>query len=160
MTVTVRDARPGDRPALVGFMAALQDFERGIEANRKPGAEIADGHLAALEAWVAERPGGGVLVAESDGRPAGFLLFGVHDEFGDYVLEWNRRLGLLSDLWVEPWARGRGVARALIAAAEARLRAAGIARAELAMVDGNLQARRLYEALGYAAYQVTLAKQL
>ena len=156
----VREARPGDRPALVRFMAELQDFERALEPNRQPGPEIADRHFAALEGWVAEHPGAATLVAEVDGRPAGFLLFGVVEEFGDYVLPQNRAFGMLSDLWVGPDARGKGVARSLIAAAEARLKAAGITRVEVTAVPGNTTALRLYAELGYGPYQVTLSKAL
>jgi hypothetical protein len=79
----LRAARPEDRPALVAFMAALQDFEREIEPNRTPGAEMADKHLAGLEAWVAEHPCGGVFVAEAGGALAGFIIFGVAEEFGE-----------------------------------------------------------------------------
>jgi GNAT superfamily N-acetyltransferase len=160
MSVIVRAARPGDRPVLVGFMAALQDFERAIEPNRVPGPGMADRHLAALEGWAAEHPGGSVLVAEAEGRAVGFIVTGVDEELGDYVLPENRLVGRLSDLWVAPGARGRGAARALIAAAEARLRAAGINRAEVTAVVRNAEAQRLYAALGYAPYEVTLGKAL
>jgi ribosomal protein S18 acetylase RimI-like enzyme len=160
MTLMVREARLEDRPALADFMAALQDFEREIEPNRQPGGEIADRHLAALEGWAAGHPGGGVLVAELDGRVAGFIVTGIDIEPGDYVLPGNRLVGRLSDLWVAPEARGRHVARALVAAAEARFQAAGINRAEVSAVQRNVVALRLYSALGYAPYEVTLAKQL
>lgn len=156
----VREALVEDRPVLVGFMAQLQDFERALEPNRQPGAEIAERHLAALEGWAAGHSGGGVLVAEINGRVAGFIVVGIDAELGDYVLAPNRLVGRISDLWVEPAARGRGVARALVAAVEARLNAAGIARAEVTAVQGNAAALRLYAALGYAPYEVTLGKGL
>ena len=157
---TLREARPEDRPALVAFMAALQDFERTQEANRRPGAAMADGHLAALEAWVAEDPVNGVIVAESGGVLAGFILFGIDEAFGEYVPDETRRLGYISDLWVEPGARGLGIARALIAEAEARFQAAGLKRVEIAALAGNSQALGLYQALGYGPYYVMLAKAL
>lgn len=160
MRVAVRAARPEDRPALVAFMAALQDFERELEANRNPGPGMADRHLAALEGWAAGHPGGSVLVAEAGGQVIGFLVTGIDEELGDYVLPQNRLVGRLSDLWVAPGARGQGAARALIAAAEARLKAAGVKRAEVTAVQGNAAALELYARLGYAPYEVTLAKGL
>jgi ribosomal protein S18 acetylase RimI-like enzyme len=156
----LREARTEDRPALVGFMTALQDFERGMEPNRLPGAEMADRHLAALEAWAQAHPGGGLLVAEVEGSLAGFIIFGVEEEFGTYVPEETQCLGRISDLWVKPGTRGRGIARALIAAAEKRFRTAGLARSEVTAVHGNSEALRLYKALGYCPYHVTLAKKL
>jgi ribosomal protein S18 acetylase RimI-like enzyme len=156
----VRDARPEDRPALVRFMAALQEFERGLEPNRTPGVEMANSHLSVLEAWVAEHPGGGVLVAESEDQPVGFILFGVDQEMGTYVPEETRSMGRISDLWVEPASRGSGAARALISAAEARLREAGLKRVEIYAVAGNARAIKLYQTLGYGPYEVSLAKGL
>ena len=154
----IREARPGDRPALVGFMAALQDHEHRREPNRLPGAEMADAHLAALEAWVAD--GGAVLVAESGGRPVGFLVYGIEEELGCYVLPENRRVGLLSDLYVAPEARGQGISRALVREAETRLRAAGIRRVEIGVLAANAPARAVYEALGYAVSDLTMTRSL
>ena len=141
-------------------MSALQEAERALEPNRAPGPEIANSHLAALEAWAAKRPGGGILVAETDGALAGFLVAGVVVDTGTYLPPQTRTFGWISDLWVEPQARSKGIGRALIAAAEARLRAAGIGRVELAAVVGNADALALYERLGYRRYEVSLAKTL
>jgi len=158
--MTVRDARPLDRPMLVRFMADLQDFERGLEANRTPGGEMADDHLTALESWAAGHPGGGVMVAKTGGQLIGFIIFGVDQAMGTYVPEETRSMGRISDLWVEPEHRGSGVARTLIDAAEARLRGAGLKRVEIYAVAGNTKALRLYQALGYGPYEVSLAKPL
>jgi GNAT superfamily N-acetyltransferase len=156
----MRDARPGDRPTLVAFMAALQEFERGMEPNRTPGAEMADSHLAALEAWAAEHPGGGVLVAEDDGRLVGFAVAGASTDRGTYLPTETRTVGWISDLWVESEFRGGGIARALVTAVEARFRAAGIRRVEIAAVAGNARALGVYESLGFSRYEITLAKPL
>ncbi|HUS54366.1 MAG TPA: GNAT family N-acetyltransferase [Thermohalobaculum sp.] len=156
----VRNARPLDRPTLVRFMAALQEFERGLEANRTPGGEMAEGHLTALESWAAEHPAGGVLVAKIANQLVGFIIFGVDRAMGTYVPEKTRSVGRISDLWVEPDHRGCGVTRALIDAAEARLRGAGLKRVEIYAVAGNANALRLYQALGYGPYEVSLAKRL
>ena len=157
---TIRAARPGDRPVLERFMAALQDFERAIEPNRRPGHEMARAHLGALLAWASEHPAGGVRLAETAEGPAGFVLWGVETEFGDYVLPENRTYGRISELWVEPRARRTGLARRLIAAAEARLAVHGIHRVEIGAVAANAQAIATYEALGYAPSSLFLSKRL
>jgi GNAT superfamily N-acetyltransferase len=141
-------------------MAALQDFECEIEPNRTPGAAMADEHLAVLESWAAEHPGGGVMVAEVDGRLAGFAISGASTHRGTYLPPETRTVGWISDLWVEPGFRASGIARALIAAAEARFRAAGLKRMEIAAVAGNAVALRLYESLGYSHSEITLSKRL
>ncbi|MEL6479559.1 MAG: GNAT family N-acetyltransferase [Pseudomonadota bacterium] len=156
----LRDARPGDRARIEGFLAALQDFERETEALRRPGAEMAKRHLAMLEGWAARPPAGGSLIAEIDGSPAGWLLFGCETEPGALLPDWARTYGVLSDLWVMPEHRGQGVARALIAEAETRLAKAGIARVEITAIASNPRALALYRHLGFADYCVTLGKRL
>ena len=156
----IRNATPQDRPALVRFMSELQEAERALEPNRAPGPEVADSHLAALEDWTARHPGGSVLVAEAKGALIGFLVAGVTTDTGTYLPPETRTHGWISDLWVEPNARGRGVGRALVAAAEDRFRAAGLTRVELAAVVGNIEAIRLYEHLGYGRYEISLGKNL
>ncbi|MEM9736541.1 MAG: GNAT family N-acetyltransferase [Pseudomonadota bacterium] len=156
----IRDARPADRPVIIRFMAALQDFERALEPHRADGAEMAEAHLTAMEAWLSAHPAGAQLVAEEEGRVVGWLLSGIEEPDGAMVPAFARQTGWIRDLWVEPEARGKGVARALIAAAEARFLAHGIRRIELAAVAGNTRAISLYRALGFADYELTLGKTL
>lgn len=59
---------------------------------------------------------------------------------------------------IEPEYRGSGVARALIDAAETRLRSAGLKRVEIYAVAENTRALRLYEALGYGPCEVPLSR--
>jgi ribosomal protein S18 acetylase RimI-like enzyme len=85
---------------------------------------------------------------------------GIETEGGTYIPEKNRAVGKISDLWVEPAYRGRGIARALIRMAEARLRAAGVRRAEISAIPANADALRLYRSLGYSDYLVTVGRML
>jgi len=56
---------------------------------------------------------------------------------------------LLSDLFVVPDARGRGVGRQLMVAAARAARATGAVGLELATARTNAPAQRLYESLGW-----------
>jgi ribosomal protein S18 acetylase RimI-like enzyme len=56
---------------------------------------------------------------------------------------------VLYDLYVDPAARGSGIARALMQAATARARRDGKARMELQTARTNTPAQALYEALGW-----------
>jgi GNAT superfamily N-acetyltransferase len=83
-----------------------------------------------------------VWVAQVDGRLAGAVLTPAGeteepDAFG------FRLLG------VAPWARGRGVAVALVAHAEALARARGFGRVAIWSGPQMVEAHRLYERLGY-----------
>ena len=77
---------------------------------------------------------GETMVAERDGEVAGFVTLD-----GDEV----------EQVFVARGHRGAGVADALMADAEQRLRDAGHATAWLAVVGGNARARRFYERLGW-----------
>lgn len=74
------------------------------------------------------------VVAEVGGTVAGFTMV-VDDE--------------VEQVYVDASHRGSGVADALLADAEARIRAAGHSRAWLAVVAGNARARRFYERRGW-----------
>ena len=60
-----------------------------------------------------------------------------------------RRCYVLSDLFVIPEARRRGVGTRLLKSAVETARAAGAVRVELATAITNVSAQRLYESLGW-----------
>lgn len=156
----LRDANAADRETLWRFMASLQDFEAEYEPNRLPGSDMAEKHLDALLDWVDQHYAGGNVIAEIDSIPVGWAMFGVVTAHGFMVPEEHRLIGQLSDLWVEPDFRGRGIAKALIAEAEKRFREAGIRRMQIASISANTKAIDLYKSLGYAPYEVSLSKSL
>ncbi len=141
-------------------MAALQEVERAMEPNRRPGAEMAAAHLDWLLAETARHPAAGARLAEDADGPAGFVIWHVETEGGDYVLPANRVLGCITDLYVAPRARRQGLATRLIAAAEAHLAAHGLARVTIAALPANAAARAAYERAGYAQALVVFAKGL
>lgn len=83
--------------------------------------------------WRERLAGLRVLVAEEDAAPVGFLGFAPD--------------GHLDLLFVAPERARRGVARALLRAAEARLRRLGVRRA---FTEASLVARPFFAAQGYA----------
>lgn len=157
--IVVRDARAEDRPTLVRFMAELQEVERALRFDRSPGADIADPHLAFLEDLAAEHQGR-VLVAELDGRMVGFLICCVGSEPGCYVAADERRHLSITDLYTVPAVRRRGVARALLAAAEAHAHSLGLRSLRLHVLTVNQSARDAYAALGMTPYEVVLERRV
>lgn len=86
-----------------------------------------------------------VLVAETaDGTPLGFVQ--MYPTFSSLRAA---RVFVLYDLYVEPAARRRGVARRLMEAAVTQARAAGAAALTLQTAQTNTAAQRLYESLGW-----------
>ena len=133
MTIVVRRARPGEGKALgaIGFAAwaasAFAVNDRGRVDRR---ALLAD-----FETLGMERPET-ILVAEADGRPAGW---GARED----------RNHCISDLWVSPGWQGRGIGAALLHALEAEVAALGLATVALETLATNAGAIRFYERHGY-----------
>lgn len=169
----IREAAPGDRPALVGFMAGLQDYECDLHPDRAEAAAMADGHLAYLEQLVAERQGfilvaeapnktGGESGGETGAELAGFLVALVEDldPRDGHIAEPLRRNGTVTDIYVRPAARRGGIGAALLEAAERRFRDMGLRRMLITMLAANEAAGGLYRQVGFRPYELTLEKPL
>jgi len=88
-------------------------------------------------------PRGAELIAEVDGRLAGWALIGpsLDDDLpGD---------GQVYAMYALPSFWSAGVGHALMTDAEARLRGAGFERAHLWVLDGNVRAAAFYERHGW-----------
>jgi ribosomal protein S18 acetylase RimI-like enzyme len=99
-----------------------------------------------------ERSAGYVeLIGWLDGRAAGWVALGWHDDAAVVDMLESRGLALVHDLHVEEECRRRGVARALMLALEDRARSLGAPGVILDTgTDGYfVAARALYRSLGY-----------
>ena len=158
MSVVVRVARDADRPALIRLMGALNEFEAAIEDNRAD-ASAAESHLDWVSGEIAAQ-GGVTLVAEEGGSVVGFLSFAFEEDPGTFVRPEHRRHALIWDISVDEGARGKGVGRALLEAAEAHTKAAGIREIRLYVLENNARAQRVYDAAGYRNYERLMAKRI
>ena len=127
----VRDAQPDDIPALQAVIRNIGLFT----------PEEADGFAGTIPGHFASPSQGHLWLLADDGQGAAYL---APEAAGPGV--WN-----LLFLGVLPEARRRGLARALIAEVEQRLRAQG---ARMLLIDTSTEppmaaARALYERLGY-----------
>lgn len=134
-TLVSRRAGTGDVEALARLFDAYRSF------YRKPS------DLELARRFVRERLGNGdslVLVCELDCSIVGFCQL-----YPSLCSIAAARIQLLYDLFVEPAARRRGVARALMLAARVAARDSGAVRMELQTAKSNLAAQALYESLGW-----------
>ena len=136
MATTIRPATRADIPQILRFIRALATYERAPQA------------VTATEAGL-ERDGFGAnpiyfcLIAEDDGKSAGFALF-----FYNYST-WLGRPGIyLEDLFVEPELRGLGIGKALLERVAAIAVEKGCQRFEWAVLDWNTPAIEFYRAMG------------
>ena len=107
------------------------------------------------EAWddLSETVRNGVaLVAELDGRPVGFVYCVLGDR--------GRKTAHVTDFYVRPEARRRGIGRALLAALIEPAREAGLNHVSLEVLLRNADARRFYERLGFAPVDMFMVAPL
>ncbi len=134
---TVRLARPDDVPVLCLLKWQFAVAEGSTVAVR-----------ATPEDWQRDmfgpQPRFSAVVAESDGSVIGMAT--ITQRFGP---GWVGPLRAVDDLFVVPEHRGRGVAKALLAAAAAEAIGCGAPFLELTVRDDNHPAIRLYEQVGF-----------
>ena len=136
MPVQIRPATADDTPLIVELIRGLAEYERLAH-------ECVATEERVRESLFGPRPDAEVVIAEVDGRAAGFALF-----FHNYSTFLARRGLYLEDLFVFPQYRGRGVGRALLAHLARLAVARGCGRFEWWVLDWNAPAIRFYESLG------------
>jgi ribosomal protein S18 acetylase RimI-like enzyme len=142
--VNVRRATEGDLDTVVELW---REFYREVPEPPHEDHDEAQ-EIGEIEAHVR---GGRAFLAESDGGdPVGFALF------------WKKspRVGYLSDLYVRPDARRRGLARTLVSEVASALAADGVEALELDVQVGNAAARAVYGRWGMRETKLTLAAPL
>ncbi|WP_428409979.1 N-acetyltransferase family protein [Hyphococcus sp.] len=156
---TIADAKSEDEHALAAMMRGLNEAENEFVPNRDLTDAAALEHVRYLMGCVKQQ-GGFALVGRKDDVALGFAIGLVETEEGAYVLPGQRGFGFLSDIFVAPEVRRRGLARALVAAAEARFRDLGVTEMRLNVLGGNVGAMKFYEKAGFAPYEQILSKLL
>jgi GNAT superfamily N-acetyltransferase len=136
MTTTIRTATEADVPQILAFIRALAEFEHEPEA-----VEATEDGL--LRDGFGPQPFYSCLMAEHEGRPAGFALY-----FFNYST-WLGRPGLyLEDLFVSPEFRGLGIGKALLQRVAAVAAEKGCKRLQWEVLDWNTPAVEFYRAMG------------
>jgi ribosomal protein S18 acetylase RimI-like enzyme len=163
--ITIRPYAPGDHAALVELKHRMNLDEHG---HLPAGSAIRDlldlGREAAVRgvAWYlgeVARSGGAVFVAEQAGAVVGSILW-HRMEASEAFREEVRAMAMICGVVVAPAARGQGLARRLMAHAEASIRAAGIGAAMLQVTHDNSPALGLYRGGGYLPLELTMVKPL
>jgi len=141
MPLTIRIATPDDAPALAHLNAAF----KGVD---EPPEQLAACMPAVRDIETA-------LLAELDGELAGFACLRVVP-----CLLYAAPYAELTELYVEPAYRRRGVGRALIAAAERLARERAAEDVIIMTRINNAAAQALYRTMGYDSYAVALHRKL
>ncbi len=135
-TLAVRRAAADDLDALARLFDAYRQFY-GRASDPDGASQFLGARLGARQSVL--------FLAEEASSALGFTQ--LYPSFSSVRLA---RTYVLNDLFVVPEARGRGIARALIKAAEGFAKVAGAARMELSTARNNKAAQALYRSLGWA----------
>ena len=141
MTVFTRRAQPRDIEHVAALFDAYRQFY-GMPADFQRAFDYVGARVENSESVI--------LVAE-DGVGG---IFGFCQIYPTFCSVFTSPLYTLYDLFVAPEARGRGVGKALLAAAERCAVEAGAVRMELRTAKTNAPAQALYESSGWVRDEV------
>ena len=154
MATSVRPARDDDR----GFIDALgkQTALETVSPIRGMSRREAENAYDRLVAFCRERPGTVTFVAETDGRPSGFLIFVT--DIPDDVTQLPQ--GFIAYVAVAQDQRKHGVGRTLVQAAVAEGLRRKLPHVSLMVSAENVIARSLYESELFAPERTLMTRRL
>jgi len=136
VSLELRDAGPEDCGLVLHFVRALAEYEKllhEVTATEEHFRRLLFGEPRRAEA----------LIAEWEGRPAGFALW----FYSVSTFDGAPKL-YLEDVFVEPDRRGHGIGRAIFAELARRALAAGCGRMEWSVLDWNAPSIAFYRSIG------------
>lgn len=136
MPCSIRTATVADVPLILELIRGLAEYE-------KLSQEVVATEATLRQTLFGATPAAQVVIAEVEGRPAGFALY-----FFNYSTFLAKPGLYLEDLFVKPEFRGAGTGKALLLHLAKIANARGCGRMEWSVLDWNEPAIRFYEALG------------
>jgi GNAT superfamily N-acetyltransferase len=134
--LSLRPALPADAGTILAFIHQLALYEKAPEKVVATEADL-------VKVMSGPAPLVRVLLADWDGRSAGFALF-----FHTYSTWEGKRCLYLEDLFVDPEFRGKGIGKALLRRLARIAVAEDCSRFQWAVLDWNQPAIDFYQSLG------------
>jgi GNAT superfamily N-acetyltransferase len=152
--INIRSATKDDLPAIAALAPRLHEFgPPPWRAVDQMNATVIETLTEALDDPKEENR---LLIAnDSDGRIVEFIYLLTTTDFFT-----KENHGHVSDLVVAREGEGRGVGRALLAAAENWARGRGYRLLSLKVFGENARAKRIYEEIGYSTDTIKMVKEL
>lgn len=101
-----------------------------------------------------------IILLKLDGRIAGFVCAGAPMLNKKYLLEGARNIGVISEIYMLPEFRGRGLAKELYAAAGEYLKTLGANHVMAEVVENNEASLALFDSLGFSPFYSVLIRKL
>lgn len=136
----------------------MQEFEMTIESNRRNGLEIASDYFDYLSGSTIEKDGQ-IFVAEVDGYIVGYSCVWIERRPNELISKLEE-YAFVSDVVVLQQYRRRRIGGALLAATEQFALQRGVRTLLLNVLAKNANARGMYEAMKYNAYEVIYRKTM
>ena len=139
MSLTIRQAEPGDTALVVDFILKLADYEKLRHQVVATERDINEALFGASPRCVCD-------LAFWEGKPAGFALW-----FYNFSTFSGKAGIYLEDLFVEPHLRGAGIGKALLRHLARRCVDGGLRRLQWWVLDWNKPSIEFYKSLGAEA---------
>lgn len=155
-TLDIRRATPADAPVVARLFGALHAFNASLDMR----FELGEGWESVLAEHLAHERAHGhgiTLLSWQASRPIGMVMMDGHTES---PLFRHRHWAELIALWVEPDARGLGVAHALVAEGLRWAGDQGYARVQLYVTASNDRARSFYAKSGFRPIQEIWCREI
>jgi ribosomal protein S18 acetylase RimI-like enzyme len=152
--LTIRPMRTEDLDAASRLAAMLVRQHHAFDADRFMLLEPVEQGYRWFLASQLDQADALLLVAEVDGITAGYLYGAIEARNWALLLD---RHGAIHDVWVDPAFRRRGIARALLTEAFARLDPQ-VPRVVLSSATANHEAQRLFASLGFRSTMVEMTR--
>lgn len=155
--IEVREGDPeGDLQAIIALNATVQDLHVAAEPSVfRPSDDLPD--IEAFHLGFMREEKHRTLVAESGGRVVGYVSLEVERREPN-TFSWSRERLYVHQIGVHPDYRRLGVGRVLMERAAALAVELGMGEVALDTWIFNTGARRFFESLGYAVYNVRMRK--
>lgn len=154
----IRPARPQDLDRVAALWGLITDHHASLDPLfRMRRGPVAEGELRELLRALQRDPDAEILLCEVDGSAVGLCI--VRIDRAPPILEETERAEI-SDVGVRPQWRRRGIARALVGAAEDWVRDRGVARVEIQVAAHNREGQAFWRAAGYGHLMDVLHKRL
>ncbi len=153
----VRRMAPGDIEAVVRLWKGTVQYHAGIDER----LEVKDDAEQSFRQFLRRSiPASGdmlLLVADLGGEIVGFLIGVIRDSAPVFV---RSRHGYITDIYVDPEFRRRGVGRKLVETTEEWFAAHGLDHVRLQVATANEAGLAFWRSVGFGDYFLTLWKEI
>ncbi len=153
----VRRMAPGDMDAVVRLWNGEVEYHESIDPRLQVREDAEEGFRRFLSRIAASRADVIVLVADSGGEIVGFLIGMVRERTPVFV---RSRHGYITDIYVDPGFRRRGVGRKLVEAAEEWFISQGLDHVRLQVSAANESGLAFWRSVGFGDYFLELWKEV